>query len=104
MLPASTFFEKQGYVSNNNASQPGQLGAIVPVLEPMGECRADLEIMLELHRRLYPASEKPGWASPSDFIDGQLAKMRGVDATYGELSERIIGQYEICLLYTSRCV
>ncbi|ROT89688.1 MULTISPECIES: molybdopterin-dependent oxidoreductase [Gordonibacter] len=95
VLPASTFFEKQGYVSNNNASQPGQLGAIVPVLEPMGECRADLEIMLELHRRLYPASVKPGWASPSDFIDGQLAKMRGVDATYGELSEQIIGQYEI---------
>ena len=43
----------------------------------------------------YPASVKPGWASPSDFIDGQLAKMRGVDATYGELSEQIIGQYEI---------
>ncbi|HIW75798.1 MULTISPECIES: molybdopterin-dependent oxidoreductase [Gordonibacter] len=95
VLPAATFFEKQGYVSNNNASQPGQMGAIVPVLEPAGECRADLEIMLELHRRLYPDSEKPGWASATDFIDSQLGKMRGVDATYDDLCEHVIGQYEI---------
>ena len=95
VLPAATFLEKQGYVSNNNASQPGQMGAIVPVLDPVGECRADLEIMLELHRRLYPESEKPGWASAPDFIDGQLAKMRDVDATYADLSEHVIAQYEI---------
>lgn len=95
VLPAATFFEKEGYVSNNNASQPGQLGAIIPCIEPEGECRADLEIMLELHRRLYPNSTKPGWASPSDFIDGQLSKMRGVDATYDDLCEHVVGQYEI---------
>lgn len=95
VLPAATFFEKEGYVSNNNASQPGQMGAIVPILEPAGECRADLEIMLELHRRLYPDSEKPGWASPTDFINSQLSKMRGVDAAYDDLAEHVITQYEI---------
>lgn len=95
VLPAATFFEKQGYVSNNNASQPGQMGAIVPILEPAGECRADLEIMLELHRRLYPGSEKPGWASPVDFINSQLGKMRDVDATYDDLAEHVVAQYEI---------
>lgn len=95
VLPAATFFEKEGYVSNNNASQPGQMGAIIPILEPRGECRADLEIMLELHRRLYPNSTKPGWASPADFIDSQLGKMRDVDASYEDLCEHVIGQYEI---------
>lgn len=95
VLPAATFFEKEGYVSNNNASQPGQLGAIIPCIEPEGECRADLEIMLELHRRLYPNSQKPGWASSADFITGQLSKMRGVDATYEDLCEHVVGQYEI---------
>ncbi|MEQ3363327.1 molybdopterin-dependent oxidoreductase [Raoultibacter massiliensis] len=95
VLPAATFFEKEGYVSNNNASQPGQMGAIVPILEPEGECRADLEIMLELHRRLYPNSTKPSWASPTDFINGQLGKMRDVDATYDDLREHVIAQYEI---------
>lgn len=95
VLPSATFFEKAGYVSNNNASQPGQMGAIIPIVEPVGECRADLEIMLELHRRLYPGSEKPGWASSEDFINSQLGKMRGVDATYADLREHVIGQYEI---------
>ncbi len=95
VLPAATFFEKEGYVSNNNASQPGQLGAIIPCIEPEGESRADLEIMLELHRRLYPNSQKPGWASSADFITGQLSKMRGVDATYEDLCEHVVGQYEI---------
>ncbi len=95
VLPAATFLEKAGYCTNNNASQPGQFGAIRNVIDRVGEAKSDMEIMLELHRRLYPNSKKPGWASPEDFITEQMKGIRDVDITYDELAEHVIGQYEL---------
>lgn len=95
VLPAATFLEKVGYCTNNNASQPGQFGAIRNVIDRVGEARSDMEIMLELHRRLYPNSKKPGWGSPEEFVSEQMKGIRDVDITYDELAEHVVGQYEL---------
>lgn len=95
VLPVSTFLEREGYTSNSNASQPGQMGAISKVIDSPGEAKSDLEIMLELHRRFYPNSARPQWASPENFIDNDLAKVRELNATYTDLQEHVIGQYEL---------
>ncbi|MDR2108763.1 MAG: molybdopterin-dependent oxidoreductase, partial [Coriobacteriales bacterium] len=95
VLPANTFLEHAGWITNSNSSQPGQTGSITKVLESRGECRSDLEIMVELHRRLYPNSKKPNWASDEAYINGELEKIGGVEVTYDELKQRVIGLYEL---------
>lgn len=95
VLPASTFFEHQGMVSNNNFSQPGQLGATSKIIEPMGECKGDLEIIMELHHRLYPNSVNEKYRSPEDYFNAELARVPGLDITYAELQDRVFGQYEL---------
>lgn len=95
VFPASTFFEHAGMVSNNNFSQPGQVGATVKVIESVGEAKGDLEIAIELHRRLYPGSVKTKWQSPEDYFNEELGRVKGVDIDYGDLREHIIGQYEL---------
>ena len=95
VLPISSFLEHEGYINNSNGSQPGQIGAMIPPIEPLGECKSDLEIMIEMHHRLYPNSKKEGWATARDNINMNLAAMRGIEVTYEELLEHAIGQYEI---------
>lgn len=95
VLPASTYLEHAGFVANNNSSQPGQLGSITKVVENVGETKSDLEIMLELHKRLYPDSKRIEWADPESYITAELARINGIDFTYPELKERVIGLYEL---------
>ena len=95
VLPVDTFLEHDGYVSNSNASQPGQFGAIKKVLSNRGESRSDLEIMLELHRRLYPESTNAKFSSIENYIDSEIAGVRDLNAHYADLQEHVIGQYEI---------
>lgn len=95
VLPIDTFLEHNGYVSNSNASQPGQFGAIKKVLSDRGECKSDLEIMLELHKRLYPNSSNEKFASVENYINDEISGVPGMDASYEELCEHVIGQYEI---------
>lgn len=95
VLPASTYLEHEGFVANNNSSQPGQLGSITKVIENVGETKSDLEITIELHNRIYPDSKKPEWANPEAYISNELSKISGVDFTYPELQDRVIGQYEL---------
>lgn len=94
-LPANSFLEHKGFINNSNASQPGQFGAVVPAIEPLGESKSDLEIMLELHKRIYPDSTKPQWASPEAYLNGEVEKINGADVSYDELAEKVIGQYEL---------
>lgn len=94
-LPATTFLEHDGYVSNNNASQPGQIGAISKVIENQGEAKSDLEIMIELHRRLYPRSKRPEWMDQASYIDHEVAKIGGADISFSDLKRHVIGQYEL---------
>ena len=95
VLPASSFLEHEGYINNSNGSQPGQVGAMIPVIEPLGECKSDLQIMIDVHDRLYPNSTKEGWATARDHINMDLAALQGVDVTYEELSQHAIAQYEL---------
>jgi anaerobic selenocysteine-containing dehydrogenase len=95
VLPASTFFEHDGMVTNNNSSQPGQFGATPKILESAGESRGDLEIIIDLHKRIYPNSIRSEWADAQSLLSSDMAKIKGVDITYLELQEKIIGQYEL---------
>jgi anaerobic selenocysteine-containing dehydrogenase len=95
VLPAATFLEKEGYCTNNNSSQPGQLGIFYQTIDRVGEVRSDMEIMIALHKRLYPNSKNTEYASPVDFIDTQLSKIRDNTATFADLKEHIIVQYEL---------
>lgn len=95
VLPASTYLEHAGFVSNNNSSQPGQLGSITKVVDNLGETRSDLEIMLEFHKRLYPQSKRTEWANPETYLTNELSRINGVDFTYPELKDKVIGLYEL---------
>lgn len=95
VLPIGTFLEHDGYVSNSNASQPGQFGAIRKALSSRGECKGDLEIMLELHKRLYPESTNEKYSSVENYIDSEIVGVRDLNAEYSDLQEHVIGQYEI---------
>lgn len=95
VLPASTFFEHAGMVSNNNFSQPGQVGATVKLIDSVGEAKGDLEIAIELHKRLYPNSTKEKWQSPENYFNEELGRVKGVDVTYADLCEHVIGQFEV---------
>lgn len=94
VLPASTSLEHDAITVCNQASQPGQVGAVSKVLEPMGECRSDCEILIELYWRLYPHGKKP-WHTVEEYFSNALANTADVDVTYPELREKVIGQLEI---------
>jgi len=96
VLPVASLLEHDGYVSNSNASQPGQFGSITKVIEPLGECKSDLEIMLELHHRLYPNSTNEKFASIDNYINSEIAGIPGIgDTTYADMQKNVIGQYEL---------
>ncbi len=95
VLPVDTFLEHYGYVSNSNASQPGQFGAIRKVLSDRGESKSDLQIMLELHELLYPGSTNKKFSSVENYINDEISGVPGMDATYEDLCNHVIGQYEI---------
>lgn len=95
VLPASTFLEHDGMVSNNNFSQPGQLGATIRVIEPMGETKSDLEILIEMHRRLYPNSKTEKYQSPEKYYDAELSRVSGLNIGYDEIRKHVIGQYAL---------
>jgi anaerobic selenocysteine-containing dehydrogenase len=96
VLPVASLLEHDGYVSNSNASQPGQFGSISKVIEPLGECKSDLQIMLDLHHRLYPDSTNEKFASIDNYINSEIAGIPGIgDTKYADLQERVIGQYEL---------
>lgn len=94
-LPVASLFEHEGQITNSNASQPGQIGMNEQVIEPLGECKSDLQIMIDLHKRLYPNSKKPEWKAPSSFIDNEVKKIGGISTSYEELKDKVIGQYEL---------
>lgn len=95
VLPASTFFEHEGMVSNNNFSQPGQLGVTNKVIKNMGETKGDLEIIIELHKRLYPNSKTQKYKSPEDYFNEELSRVPGLNATYADIQNHVVGQYEL---------
>ena len=101
-LPVSTALEHDGIVTFHGCNQPGQFNAIRHVLPVEGECKSDLEIMLELDKRInpdrdYDNGDEYRFRSPEDFLS---FKIRAIPDTencpdYETLKEWAYGQYEI---------
>ncbi len=95
VLPAASMFEHDAHITNSNASQPGQLGMNEKCIAPLGECKSDLQIMIDIHRLIYPNSKKPEWQSAEAFIDNEIQKIGGIETSFSELKEKVIGQFEL---------
>lgn len=95
LLPASSCFEHPNFITNSNSSQPGQLFAQRAVIEPLGECKSDLQIMIDLHKRLYPNSTVSKWQSVEAYLNDGLTHVSGVQTDFAQLEEKVYGQYEI---------
>lgn len=80
---------------NSMASQPGQFGALVKIIDDFGETKSDLEIVLDLYHRLYPDSNDPRWKDPESYLTHDMVQIPGIGVTFPELKERVIGQYEL---------
>ena len=94
ILPVATFLEHESLTTNNQASQAGQVGAVSKCIEPLGECKSDCWIMCELYKRLYPNGKRP-WTDEESYFTGEMTQIDGVNCTYPELREKVIGQLEI---------
>lgn len=95
VLPISTSLEHDGIVMNSMASQPGQYGALVKIIDDFGETKSDLEITLDLYHRLHPDSIDPRWQDTDSYLSHDMDPMPGVEVTFPELKEKIIAQYEL---------
>lgn len=104
VLPVSTSLEHEGIVTFHGCNQPGQFHALTKVLEPLGECKSDLEIMLDLDHRINPdrTEDAEKWSSPHAYLDNKIQNIpytadpdTGEDMTYETLREWVYGRYEI---------
>ncbi len=79
VLPAATFAEKKGYSGLN----PYYIGAITPGIEPVGECRPDQQIILDMGKRFNP--EAFPWKDLEEMADFCLEQ---AGFTWNELKEK----------------
>lgn len=80
-LPLSTFVERDGIVPTNYGANVSQIGCMNKALT-VGECVSDLELVLELTRRLSP--ENILYDGVEDYLDKTLA---GTGYTFAQLRE-----------------
>lgn len=77
LLPATTFLEHYDYARAYGALS---LQLAKPVIEPVGESRANNDVFLDLVRRLGLGRED----DPSDDLDAMLASLAGLPTAIGE--------------------
>ena len=94
-LPVCTSLERDGIVTNNQASMHGQLGAMISVLDRIGDTKSDLEIAIDLHKRTHPDCADEKWRDVESFLTSDLKPVRDCDVTFPELKEHVFGQYEL---------
>ena len=104
VLPVSTSLEHEGIVTFHGCNQPGQFHALTKVLEPLGECKSDLQIMLDLDHRINPdrTEDLEKWSSEHGYLDNKIQSIpytenveTGGKMTYETLREWVYGRYEI---------
>jgi len=78
VLPAATFAERDGI-----RAIPTCVGTVNKAIEPIGECKSDVEINLELGKRLNP--EAWPWENVQDMFNAEL-EPRGM--TFEELRDK----------------
>jgi anaerobic selenocysteine-containing dehydrogenase len=89
VLPLSSFAEHDSVVATHYGASPVTTGAVNKAVK-VGDCKSDLEIMLELGRRIKP--EYWPWDNMDDFI----TEFRlGGEMTFGELREKVVIQREV---------
>lgn len=79
ILPAASFAERPGL----SGHQPYYLGAIVQAIEPLGECKSDQQIIIEMGRRFNQAGNP--WQKDEDFYDYIL---KDTPFTYEDMKKR----------------
>ncbi|MGB9662952.1 MAG: molybdopterin-dependent oxidoreductase [Moorellaceae bacterium] len=84
-LPLSTFAEQDGIVVTHYGRNAIFVGAINKALQ-VGECKSDIEICLELGKRLNPKAWP--WNDVKEFFTHQLKPELGI--TFDELKERVV--------------
>ncbi len=94
-LPVCTSLERDGIVTNNQASMHGQLGAMINVIDRIGDTKSDLEIAIDLHKRTHPDCADEKWRDVESFLTSDLKPVRDCDVTFPELKEHVFGQYEL---------
>ncbi|MGB9859764.1 MAG: molybdopterin-dependent oxidoreductase [Moorellaceae bacterium] len=92
VLPLSTFAEHDGIVLNHQGGTMGIIGAINKAIK-VGECKSDLEIVLELGKRINPeAFTGEKWENPEKYLDNEL---KSLGMTFNELREKVCVQQHI---------
>jgi anaerobic selenocysteine-containing dehydrogenase len=86
-LPLSSFAEHDGVVLTHYGRNAVFLGAMNKALQ-VGECKSDVEMMIELGKRVNPKAWP--WNNAKEFFDAQLKPELGIG--FDELSE--IGLYQ----------
>jgi len=81
VLPAATYAERDGIAFSGGANV--FVGAINKVVEPIGECKSDMEINLELGKRLNP--EAWPWKDVREMF---TAMLQPSDMTFEELRDK----------------
>lgn len=95
ILPVCSSIEHDGIVMNNQASMWGQLGALNNIAPRRGDTKSDLEIAIDLHKRLHPEDKDPKWNSVSDYLTNDLRPVDDCNLTFPELKEQVMCQYEL---------
>ncbi len=104
VLPVSTSLEHEGIVTFHGCNRPGQFHALTQVLEPLGECKSDLQIMLDLDHRINPdrTEDAEKWSNEHAYLDAKIQSIpytenpeTGEAMTYETLKEWVYGRYEI---------
>lgn len=97
-LPISTGLEHEDLVTFHGCNQPGQFNAIMGILPPEGECKSDLEIMLELDALINPdrTEDLNKWrGGVHGYLDAKIASIPDTNITFDTLKEWVYGRYEI---------
>lgn len=87
-LPVSTCVEHIGFVYTHYGMNLGIVGALNKVIE-VGDCRSDLELLLEAGQNLNPEGFK-NYLTPTDLLDKKL--MNNFGFKYEDLVEQVVWQ------------
>lgn len=82
-LPLATFAELDGFVESHYGMNAAFQGAINKAIE-VGECKGDIEIMIDLGKRMYPEF----WNQYTDVVDYLEKKVIPQGMTFAEFQDR----------------
>ena len=97
VMPVATALEHEGMVTFHGANQPGQFNAITKVMEPLGESKSDLDILIGIDHAVHPDRDydaEPKWRDGTSFLDAKVQKISSGQIDWPGLKEAVYCQYE----------